>query len=903
MKVITPDRTFREGTSVIYRQGTYYFFWSEDDTRSPNYRVRYGTSDSPTGPIHVPQDNLVIAKDPERGIYGTGHNTILQVPGKDDWYIVYHRFNYPNGIDMGGAAGFHREVCIDKLEFDDQGAVLRTQPTHQGIRLKPAPVQNFPLEQVHLLDGPFKHAQDLNLKVLLQYDVDRLMAPFFKEAGLTPKGESYPNWDGLDGHIGGHYITAMAEYVAATGDAECKRRMDLMVSQLAQCQEANGDGYAGGVPNSHAIFAALEKGDIGPLHRAWVPWYNLHKTFAGLRDAWLLGHNEQAKEVLIKFSDWCEKVVSNLSDEQMERMLDQEFGGMNEVLADVADITGDSKYLTLAKRFSHHQLLDPMSQGRDSLDNKHANTQVPKAVGYQRVAELCGDATQEKAARFFWDTVVHNRSLAFGGNSRREHFPSVEACMEMVEEREGPESCNTYNMLKLTEGLFRMDPKVEYADYYERALYNHILSTQHPEHGGYVYFTPARPRHYRVYSAPNQGMWCCVGSGMENHGKYGEFIYSQQGSDTLLVNLFIASQLDWKDKGVIIRQDTSFPAISKTKLSFETDEPASFTLKMRYPNWVASGELTLTLNGKAYPTDAQPGSYIEVTRSWKDGDTLEVTLPMHLSLEPMPNVEDYVAVLYGPLVLAAKTGTEDLQGLIADDTRWAHIAHGELLPLDGAPMLVGDRDDILAQIKPVKGKPLCFQAKALIKPEMYQDLLLEPFYSIHDSRYEMYWRVTAPQEYQEILAAMKESQQAKILLDQRTLDRVIPGEQQPEADHFMKQEGSESGNYHNRSLRHAPSPGWFSYDLKVDSDQDLSLYVLYWGNENGRRTIDIQIDDQTFVTENPVRKWNTDDFVAVEYPLPTELLAGKTKVTVRFQPHRGHTAGGIFDVRILKKEL
>ena len=903
MKVITPDRTFREGTAVFYRQGTYYFLWSEDDTRSPDYRVRYGTSDSPLGPISVPADNLVLAKDPNQGIYGTGHNSVLQIPGRDEWYIVYHRFNYPHGIDMGRAAGYHREVCIDKMEFDEQGAILRTQPTHAGVSLAQAsPVRGFALQQVKLLDGPFKHAQDLNLEHLLQYDLDRLMAPFFKEAGLKPKGELFPNWSGLDGHVGGHYLTAMALYHAATGNEECKRRMDLMVEQMAECQAAHGNGYVGGVPNGPAIWAPLAQGNIRPLHRAWVPWYNLHKTFAGLRDAWIHGGNAEARDVLIKLTDWCATIVGGLSDQQMERMLDQEHGGMNEVLVDVYEITGDPKYLALARRFSHRQLLDPMSQGRDTLDNRHANTQVPKAVGFQRIAEMDRDPAYARAARFFWETVVHDRSLAFGGNSRREHFPSAEACGEFVEQREGPESCNTYNMLKLTQGLHRMDPQAAYADYYERALYNHILSTQHPEHGGYVYFTPARPRHYRVYSAPNQGMWCCVGSGMENHGKYGQFIYSRQGDDTLYVNLFIASKLDWQAKSVRLRQETNFPESPQTKLTVLTDVPVHFTLKVRYPGWVRPGALTLKLDDRTWQPEARPSSYVAIERTWNPGDCLEVILPMHTTLEAMPHVPDYVAVLHGPIVLAAKTGTEDLQGLIADDTRWAHIAHGELLPLEEAPMFVGESNSIVDGITPVEGQPLHFKAHALIQPKNYQDLMLEPFYGIHDARYMMYWRTVQPQEYQDILASIKQAQEVKLLMDRRTIDRVIPGEQQPEADHNLQHERSQSGVYRNRSLRHVASPGWFSYDLRVDPSKSLALYVLYWGNERGRRTVDILVDGQRLVTENPVGRWNQDEFVAVQYPLPADRLSGKTKIAVRFNPHRGHTAGGIFDLRILEVE-
>ena len=382
----------------------------------------------------------------------------------------------------------------------------------------------FFLSDVKLLDGPLKHAQDLNVQTLLQYDCDRLLAPYRKEAGLEPKAKPYPNWDGLDGHVGGHYLSAMAMN-AARGNEECRRRMEYMISELQECADANaknhpdwGKGYVGGMPDSERIWSNFKKGDFRVYMRAWAPFYNIHKMYAGLRDAWVYCGNEQAKKLFLGFCDWEINLTASLSDEQMEQMMGNEHGGMNEVLADAFEMTADTKYLDAARRFSHRMLLDPMSQHVDMLDNLHANTQVPKAVGFARIAELGGGENFYDAAEFFWDIVTGERSLAFGGNSRREHFPSREACTDFVNDIDGPESCNTFNMLRLTEALHRRNPDARYADYYELATFNHILSTQHPEHGGYVYFTPARPRHYRNYSAPYEAMWCCVGTGMENHG-------------------------------------------------------------------------------------------------------------------------------------------------------------------------------------------------------------------------------------------------------------------------------------------------------------------------------------------------------------------------------------------------
>ena len=540
----------------------------------------------------------------------------------------------------------------------------------------------FSLNDVTLLDGPFKRAQDLNIKVLLEYDTDRLLAPFLKEAGLPVKGEPFTNWAGLDGHVGGHYLTALAIHYASTGNEECKKRMEYMLSELKRCQEKNGNGYVGGVPDGARLWNEIRKGNVGIIWKYWVPWYNMHKIYAGLRDAWLYAGNEDAKAMFLKLCDWGMTVIAPLSDEQMEQMLGNEFGGMDEVYADAYQMTGDKKFLDTAKRFSHHWLLDSMAQGVDNLDNTHANTQVPKVVGYQRIAELDNDATYASAARFFWETVTKTRSLALGGNSRREHFASQADCKSYVEDREGPESCNTNNMMKLTEGLFRMSPKAEYADFYERAMLNHILSTQHPEHGGYVYFTSARPAHYRVYSAPNSAMWCCVGTGMENHGKYGEFVYTHS-RDSLFVNLFIASELRWKEKGVTLRQETRFPEEDASRLTVSLKKPERFKLLVRHPWWVKASEMQVKCGGKNYAEGSEPSSYICIDREWKDGDTIEIRMPMHVTVEELPNVPEYIAIMRGPVLMGARMGTEHLDGLVAGDGRWGHIAQTVALHRSG----------------------------------------------------------------------------------------------------------------------------------------------------------------------------------------------------------------------------
>ncbi len=764
----------------------------------------------------------------------------------------------------------------------------------------------FALEDVTLLDGPFKHARDLNLEVLLKYDVDRFLAPYRKEAGLPEKAKSYPNWDGLDGHVGGHYLSAMAINYAATGNVECEKRMEYMISELKTCQEANalkypdwGVGYVGGIPKSADLWPKIKAGEVGAIWKYWAPYYNIHKMFAGLRDAWLYTGNTNAKNIFLNFCDWAITITSGLTDAQMEEMLGNEHGGMDEVLADAYQISGEEKYLIAARRYSHKAFLEPLSQGIDNLDNKHANTQIPKFVGFERIAELDHDVKYDKAGSNFWQTVTDNRSLAFGGNSRREHFPAKEACIDFVNVNDGPESCNSYNMLKLTEDLFRVHPLAKYADYYERTVLNHILSSQHPEHGGYVYFTPARPRHYRVYSAPNEAMWCCVGTGMENHSKYNQFIYTHS-NDSLFVNLFIASELNWKDEGLKIKQETNFPYEEHTKLTV-TEGSSSFKLLVRYPAWVSKGALKISVNGTDFACDGEPSSYVCIDRKWKKGDVVQIALPMHNTIEHLPNVPEYIAFMHGPVLLGAKTGTEDLRGLIADDSRWGQYASGEYLPVDKAPILIDDDiQNIGAKLIPVPGKSLNF--KLQVKMANPEELTLEPFYKIHDARYMMYWLALTNPGYRAYTDSLTKIESEKIALEKRTIDHVATGEQQPETDHRMQKEKSGTGNNLNEFYRDASNGGYFSYDMATNSETNLSLWVRYWGAEWGNRKFDIFIDDQKLITEDNTGRWNQSKFQNLEYPIPDEMIQGKNHIRVKFQALPGNTAGAVYFIRIVRRK-
>ena len=762
----------------------------------------------------------------------------------------------------------------------------------------------FPLGDVTLLDGPLKHARDLNIETLLKYDCDRLLAPYRKEAGLEPKAKAYPNWDGLDGHVGGHYLTAMAMN-AATGNEECRRRMEYMISELQECADANnknhadwGKDYVGGMPNSANIWSNFKKGDFRVYFGSWAPFYNLHKMFAGLRDAWLYCNNEQAKKLFLGFCDWAIDLTANLSDDQMEQMLGNEHGGMNEVLADAYAITGDKRYLDCAKRFSHRRLLTPMSERLDNLDNMHANTQVPKVVGFERISELSGNEAYHTASINFWEIVTEERSLAFGGNSRREHFPSKEACVDFINDIDGPETCNTNNMLKLTEDLHRRNPEARFADYYELATFNHILSSQHPEHGGYVYFTPARPRHYRNYSAPNEAMWCCVGTGMENHGKYGQFIYTKV-ADALYVNLFAASELNWQERKLKLRQETQFPYGESSRITV-TEGKGQFKLMVRYPGWVRPGEFAVTVNGQPVALTSGPSSYISIERKWKKGDMVEVNFPMHSSVKYLPNLPKYIALMHGPILLGMKTGTENLWHLIADDSRFGQYAGGKKLPIDQAPILINDDiEGIANQLKPIEGKPLHFTLETKMENGIHNEI--QPFFEIHDSRYMMYWLALSEKNYKGYLDNLAKQEQERQELEARTVDKVQPGEQQPETDHKMETDHSWTGNTNDVFYRDARNGNYFSYLMQTGGETNLSLRLKYWGvGEWKSHEFDIFIDDVLFKSINNTGKYRISEFKYETYEIPAELLQGKTQVRIKFVAKQGKQIGEIYEVRLVK---
>ncbi len=814
--------------------------------------------------------------------------------------------------------------------------------------------KHFELREVKLTDGsPFADAMHRNSRYLLEYDAERLLTPFVVQAGLCNTGDkespyyqwqerhpAFLNWGDasfdLSGHVAGHYLSALALAMAAETDAalceQLQQRLERMLQVMDDCQQVfdtnttGMKGFLGGQPIRDS-WEGLYGGNVSAFTKrgGWVPLYCQHKVLAGLRDAYLYAGSERAKEMFRKMADWSVELVSKLSDSQMATVLNIEHGGVNESLADAYQLFGDSKYLEAAKKYSHQTMVSGMQTlNKTFLNGKHANTQVPKYIGFERVAELDASATRYMTAtRNFWDDVAQNRTTCIGGNSVNEHFLSVEACNRYIDYLDGPESCNTNNMLKLSEMMSDYTGDAKYADFYEYATWNHILSTQDPTTGGYVYFTTLRPQGYRIYSQVNQGMWCCVGTGMENHSKYGHFIYTHDGQSKLYVNLFTASELN--DETFALRQETNFPYSPTTKLTIQRE--GEYTLCVRHPAWTTA-EYSIAVNGAKQDINVQTGkaSYVEINRKWVAGDVVEVQLPMALRFVECPNYTDYIAFQYGPILLAGQTtaaseaeveGTglqyEALQNEYAGAGRMDHApgSMAKSISLTKSPMLIGERQEVLGRITMVDAEKLLFRIDASrpdVQSYKWNSLPLKPFYTIHHARYMAYWLQQTAEQYAKSDLAQNEAAAEALL--QRTLDFVAPGEQQSEAGHeYNYSSESTTGTYNSETYRDAKANGYVQYTLynKTGVKDSLAIMLRFTTADAGRKgtlTVDgVKIADVTVL--KTVANDEGNGFYNVEYPIPAALVCDsegnvKREFKVRLTASSTTMMPGLYYMRLMR---
>ncbi len=821
---------------------------------------------------------------------------------------------------------------------------------------------HFDLDEVTLLDSPLKTAMDRNIQLLLQYDTDRLLTPYVRQAGLTTgryagwltAHPSFPNWGSpdfnLDGHVGGHYLSAISLAYAACHDeatrAQLKARIDYMVSVMKDCQDAYATndeglrGFIGGQPMNDA-WKRLAAGtlNLAGNGNCAVPWYVQHKIMAGLRDAYVYGDNADARDVFLKLCDWAIVVTSKLSQTTMQQMLDTEHGGVNESLADAYRLSGETRYLTAAKRFTHQVMLNGMQTLNTAfLDNRHANTQVPKYIGMENIGEVDATAAAyRKAAANFWLDVAQNRTVCIGGNSMYEHFLAASNAHQYIDHLDGPESCNTNNMMKLSEMLADRTHDARYADFYEYATWNHILSTQDPATGGYVYFTTLRPQAYRIYSTVNESMWCCVGTGMENHSKYGHFIYTHDGTPThdgtsthdgtptLYVNLFIPSRLFSDD--FIVTQQTAFPFSDQTTLTI--GRAGTYAIAIRHPAWAAEG-YAIAVNGTPVNTATQTGvaSYVTIDRTWSEGDKITVTLPMALRYTECPGYPDYIAFTYGPILLAAQTSTADaaeadarhlsyeasLPNEYGHEGRMDHApgSRATTRPLTTMPLLIGARADVLSRITTDDASALRFTIDASrneAEGYTWQTLTLQPFYQIHHARYNCYWYQQTAENYANSSMGAEEAANAAIAT--RTLDFVATGEQQSEAGHFTVSKNSTTGSYNNEYYRDArPTDGYLQYTLSYEGqaiESGLSVLCRFTQADAGRKAT-LYVDGTPIADITALAAFNgtvTNGFYNVEYPIPASLMRDaegnvKQRFDVRLAADKGTNAPGLYYLRLMK---
>ena len=752
------------------------------------------------------------------------------------------------------------------------------------------PARPFPLSQVRLLDGPFRDAMLRDQHYLLSLDSDRLLRNFRVNVGLPTAAKPYGGWESPDselrGHIVGHYLSACSHMYASTGDQVFKQRVDYIVAGLALCQSNSPsagyhNGYLSAFPESF-----MDRVETGKP--VWAPWYTLHKIMAGLLDSYQYCGDAQALEVLTNMANWAQFRVDKLSTAQMQRMLNNEQGGMTEVLANLYGITGNTNYLQLSEAFNHQAVVGPLEQGEDRLDGLHANTQIPKIVGITREYEFTGSPQYLTAANTFWNAVALDRSYVIGGDSDHEHFFPVTQFDKHLSQ-ETCETCNTYNMLKLTHDLFAVEPSAQKMDFYERGLYNDILASQDPKTDMFTYFMSLKPGHFKVYSTPENSFWCCVGTGMENHAKYGNTIY-YHGADSLYVNLFITSELNWADKGIKVRQETQFPESDATILKISTAKPVTFALKIRHPGWAVDG-VKVSVNGQNQRIQSAPESYFTISRQWHDGDTVRVQMPMRLHTQNLPHDTNEMAILYGPIVLAGELGTNDMP---------VPLAHGQgdfnIMADPTVPVFVCPMNTLLKHLKPVKGEPLTFQTHGLGRPH---DVKLVPFYQIHRQRYSVYWNVLTENEWQAKKAELAAAAAAQADLEKRTLDLVRPGEQQSEIDHKEKGERSNTGNFYGHSLRDAKDGGWFSYEVRVDPQATNELVCTWWGSDGGARHFDILVDGKKIASQSLSHN-HPGNFWDATYPIPVDLTQNKSTVIVKWQGQPGNIAGGLFGCRVVR---
>jgi len=755
------------------------------------------------------------------------------------------------------------------------------QTKHENVAL---PVQPFELVEVQLLDGPFKTAQDIAAQNLLKYyEPASFLARFRPMAGLEPQAEKYNGWETwLMGHSIGHYLSGCALAYAATANEEFRKRIDFIIDDLALIQEKSGSGFLAKPSDKEKFENEIAKGKIESkgflLNGMNVPLYTMHKIFGGLRDAYRLANNKKALEVEKRFADWIYTQIMHLNDEQFQNILECEHGGIAETFADLYYDTKDEKYLALSKRFFDRKLMTPILNGVDNLAGLHANTQIPKYIGLARITELDGSPREKITAENFWNIVVDHHSYKTGGNSYHEHFSPADKLNDFLDPVT-TESCNTYNMLKLSNHLFCWNPHSKISDYTERLILNHSLASQNPENGWVTYYLSLEMPALRDFNDP-YSFTCCVGSGMEHHFLYPQLIYFYNEKQ-LYVNQFIASKLNWSSKGVTCTQTTKFPFGETSEIEIQCAKAMEFSLLIRKPNWIKS-EMKALFNGKVIKMELQENGYYALNRKWTNGDKITIEFPFALHTESMPDNANRIAIFNGPILLGAILGAKSSKD--AKNPDFVPVLLTKNKPVDEW-VIAADKSKSTFKI-----------AQSSFEGE----LELKPFYELYNCFHTIYWDVFTADEWIKDKRLYLNKITGFKNLEKKTVDFFQPGEMQPERDHSFVGENLTVVEYEGIKGRKA-ADGWFKFEMIVLPDKPMALVQKYWGNISGDEKVsfDIFVDGELICTR--IIHWS-GGFFEVTNTLPESLTKGKDKVTIAFKTNKSFQAGPLCGVRMIRTD-
>ncbi len=800
-----------------------------------------------------------------------------------------------------GLAAQHRVRAAGLVDLSDRVAAPKRP------RVLAVPV---PLDRIRLTGGPLQRAQQVTAQYLLSLDPDRMLAFYRTRAGLAPKAQPYDGWDGpghnLTGHIAGHHLSAISYMFLATGDSRFKARADYMVGELDLVQRKNGDGYLSALEHGREAFGRLSKGEIRSssfdLNGLWSPWYTLHKTFAGLRDAYRHTGNRTALTVAERFAAWADGILAPLDDTQIQHMLNTEFGGMNEVLADLATDSGHRRWLDLSYKFEHRAFTDPLKRHEDVLGGKHVNCQIPKLIGSATRYLSTGDGEDLVAASFFWDSAVQHHSYVTGGAGLDEYYGPADRFANRVDGR-AAESCPVYNMLKLTRMLFSARPDPFYADYQEMALFNHALASIDPTNGVVSYMVPVGHREQQEYQDMQHDWTCCCGTGQENHGLHGLGVYfesTDRHHPAVWVNVFTPSTAELASVGAHVAMETSFPDGDAGKLTLTMVHPRAFQLLVRRP-WWSGDEYVLKVNGQpvaAPPLRAVRGdvvppvsSYVTIDRTWQNGDVVEFTMPKSLRLSSTPDDQAVAAVMWGPLVLAGDMGPRAPGDHVPRSTPRPPTLTAADRPLDEWITPAGQPGDFA----------IASAARTVDAPDQPVAVALKPFYRTYERQYAVYWDAVSPDEFASRVRVDAERRADEQAINAATVALVHPGNRDEESAMHYQSEPADRAVQEADDRRGRGGTGWFSYQMPTAGADTLRLIATFHNTSlppGPAPRFTVSVDG------TPVGDFTPHDdvigFYDDSWSIAPGLSHGKSTMTVRFDAAAGSRIPAVFAVRLVR---